>query len=265
MNWEELTSDAFTKAVKQAKGVCLLPLSCLERHAHHLPLGTDTYIVRELCRRAADLEPALVFPDYPFTQILEARHTPGCIGLDPDLMVRLLDNVCREIARNGLHKIVLVNGHGGNNHLIYYFAQSQLASRRDYVVYVPEPPYMSEEPETKAQWETTIDDHAGENETSSILAIRPDLVDKSSLRSDDEGMPRGRLKELSDQKVYTGIWWYADHPTHYCGDGTFGTAEKGERWLTDRSRALAKVIKTIKDDKQAQKLQDEFFRKMEQH
>ena len=262
MNWEELTGDVFPGAVKQAKGVCLLPLSCLERHGHHLPLGTDTYIVRELCRRAADLEPALIFPDYPFTQILEARHTPGCIGIDPDLMVRLLDTVCREIARNGLDKIVLVNGHGGNNHLIYYFAQTQLAEPHDYVVYVPEPPYMSEEPETKAQWETTIDDHAGENETSAMLAIRPGLVDKSSLRRDGEGMPRGRLKELGEAKVYTGVWWYADHPTHYCGDGTFGSPEKGERWLADRSRALANVIKTIKDDKKTRRLQDEFFRKI---
>src|SRR6266487_3160508 len=114
MHWEELTGDQFPEAVAAAQGVCLLPLSCIERHAHHLPLGTDMYIGRELCRRAAEIEPALIFPDFIFTQILEARH--------------------------GLTKIIIVNAHGGNDHLIHFFAQTQLASPRDYVVYVAEPP-----------------------------------------------------------------------------------------------------------------------------
>jgi creatinine amidohydrolase len=262
MRWEELTGDLFPKAAKRAEGVCLLPLSCIERHGHHLPLGTDMYIAREVCLRAADLEPAVVFPDLVFTQILEARHYPGCIGLEPDLTLRLLENVCSEIGRNGLGKVVIVNGHGGNDHLIHYFAQIQLATPRDYVVYVAEPPYQSEDDGTRVQWETEVDGHAGERETSAVLAIRPDLVRKEALRSGKEGMPLGRLKKLRDQGVDTGIWWYADYPTHYCGDGRYGTVEKGERWLNDRAHGLARVIKSIKADKTAKRLQDEFFKKV---
>src|SRR5512136_2901167 len=106
MRCEELTSDQFPPAVAAAQGVCLLPTSCIERHAHHLPLGTDMYIGRELCRRAAELEPAIIFPDFIYTQILEARHYPGCIGLEPEVFLPLWDNICREIAHNGLRKIV---------------------------------------------------------------------------------------------------------------------------------------------------------------
>jgi len=73
MFWEELTSDNFASAVNRAQQVCRLPLSCIERHAHHLPLATDMFIDRDLCRRAAALEPAIIFPNYIFTQILEAR------------------------------------------------------------------------------------------------------------------------------------------------------------------------------------------------
>jgi len=245
--------------------VCLIPLSCVERHAHHLPLGTDLFIGRELCDRAAALEPAVVFPDFIFTQILEARHYPGCIGLDPDLTLRLLENACREIARNELKKIVLVNAHGGNDHLIHYFAQIQLASPRDYVVYVADPAYGEESGDpVNAQWETAVDGHAGERETSAILAIRPDLVRKESLRSEGEGNPLGRLRPLRDLGVDMGVWWYADHPSHYCGDGTFGTAEKGERWLAARAAALAKTIRSIKDDQETQRLQDEFFARINQ-
>jgi creatinine amidohydrolase len=262
MRWEDLTGDQFPEAVKQAGGVCLLPFSCIERHGHHLPLGTDMFIGRELCRRVAGLEPAVIFPDYFFTQILEARHTPGTFGIQPDLIISLLENVCREISRNGLTKIVIVNAHGGNDHLINYFAQIQLASRRNYVVYIPQPAYVTEERATTAIWETQVDGHACERETSMILAIRPDLVKSESMPTDGEGMPLGRLKELSDQGTYVGIWWYADHPTHYCGDGRPATAEKGELWFADRSRALAKALRTIKNDKESRRLQDEFFSKV---
>ncbi len=265
MQWEELTGDLFPQAVKQAEGVCLLPLSCIERHGHHLPLGTDMFIGHELCRRAAELEPVLVFPDFIYTQILEARHMPGCIGIQPDLILHLLENVCSEIARNGLKKIVIVNAHGGNDHLIHYFTQIQLATRRDYVVYVAEPAYASEGAASASQWETTIDGHAGERETSMILAVHPGLARLEALPADGEGLPQERLKPLRDLGTDMGIWWYADHPTHYCGDGRPATVEKGERWFTDRAKALARIIRAIKGDTETKKLQEEFFEKASQH
>jgi creatinine amidohydrolase len=265
MHWEDLSGDQFHETVKQAESVCLLPLSCLERHGHHLPLGTDMFIGRELCRRAVEIEPAIIFPDFFFTQILEARHVPGTVGIEPELIIRLLEATCREIARNGLTKIIIVNAHGGNDHLIHYFAQIQLASRRDYVIYIPQPSYQAENPATAAQWETVVDAHAGERETSMILAIRPELVKPESLPEDGEGTPLGRLKALTDQDIYTGIWWYADNPTHYCGDGRPASAEKGEAWFIDRSSSLARSIRTIKVDRDAKQLQDEFFNRLEQH
>jgi creatinine amidohydrolase len=260
MRWDELTGDLFEEAVQRAGGVCLLPLSCIERHGHHLPLATDMLIGREVCNRAAALESAIVFPDFIFTQILEARHYPGCIGIEPDLTIRLLESTCREIARNGLKKIVIVNAHGGNDNLIHYFAQIQLASPRDYVVYIAEPSYSAEDEEAVlAQWETTVDGHAGEKETSAILAIRPDLAMQAAMPKDNEGMPLGRLQALRDLNVDVGVWWYADHPSHYRGDGLPATAEKGDFWLNARARGLAKAIRAIKDDTETKRLQDEFF------
>jgi creatinine amidohydrolase len=266
MRWEELTSDQFPQAVAAAQGVCLLPLSVIERHAHHLPMGTDMYIARELCRRAAAIEPALIFPDFIFTQILEAQHCPGTIAIEADLILRLLDNVCREIARNGLCKIVLVNAHGGNSSWIRFFAQAQLASPRDYMVYVTEL-FLDPEDEValKAVWQTTVDGHAGEQETSMILAIRPDLVRGDQLPLDGEGMPLDRLKTLRETGVFTGIWWYADHPTHYRGDGSPATAEKGDLLLSAYARALARAIRAIKEDQATKRLQDEFFAASRQH
>jgi creatinine amidohydrolase len=260
MNWEELSSDDFPQAVQKAQGVCVVPLSVIERHGHHLPTGTDLLIGRELCRRAAALEPVVVFPDLIFTQILEARHVPGTIALDADLIVRLLDNVCREIARNGLKKIVLVSAHGGNYHFTRFFAQIQLAGPRDYVVYVADPHVPPDgEAGLAALWETPVDGHAGEHETSAILAIRPDLVRLDRAPADGEGLPLDRLKALNEAEVYTGIWWYADHPTHYRGDGRPATAEKGQRLLDAYARALARTVAAIKRDDMTPQLQREFY------
>jgi creatinine amidohydrolase len=110
-----------------------------------------------------------------------------------------------------------------------------------------------------AQWQTSVDGHAGESETSQIMVIRPDLVDLEQIRADEEGMPRERLAALRQAGIYTGIWWYGDHPTHYRGDARPATAEKGERVLAARARALAAAVRLIKEDGMARSLQDAFF------
>jgi creatinine amidohydrolase len=262
MRWEELTGDQFPEAVQKAEGVCLLPLSVIERHAHHLPLGTDMYIGRDLCLRAAAIEPAIIFPDHVYTQILEAKHVPGTIAIDAALLLPLLDNICREIARNGLKKIVLVNAHGGNSSLLPLLGQFQLQNARDYVVYIADTfPHPDEDTEIRGMFETEVDGHAGEVETSMVMSIRPDLVQADQIHSDGEGMPQERLKHLSKLGIYTGIWWYADHPTHFRGDATLSTAEKGERLLASRARKLAAAIKVIKGDSETMRLQNEFYSK----
>lgn len=266
MNWEELSSDDFPQAVRDAQGVCLVPLSVIERHGHHLPMGTDMFIGRELCCRAAMLEAVMVFPDVIFTQILEARHVLGTIALDAEVILRLLDNICREIARNGLKKIVLVSAHGGNYHFTRYFAQAQLASTRDYVVYVADPIFSTEtEAELAALWESKVDGHGGEQETSEILAVRPDLVRLDRAPVDGEGLPLDRLKALIESGVYTGIWWYADHPSHYRGDGRPATSDKGHRLLDAHAQILARTVRLIKQDSETPRLQDEFFAAGEGH
>ncbi|MBK7477466.1 MAG: creatininase family protein [Haliscomenobacter sp.] len=66
MNWQDLTGNEFIKAVEISEKVCLLPLSCIERHGNHLPLGTDMFIARELCERVAKEESVVIFPDFIF-------------------------------------------------------------------------------------------------------------------------------------------------------------------------------------------------------
>ena len=117
MLWEELTAPEFAAAVKSA-GACIVPLGVIEKHGDHLPLGTDLINVRALAIKAAAIEPAIVFPPYYFGQICEARHQPGTLAFHGGFLLEALRGICAEIARNGLRKIILLNGHGGNIHLL---------------------------------------------------------------------------------------------------------------------------------------------------
>ena len=114
VRWEELTSADFREAIGQAQGTCLLPFGILEKHGAHLPLGTDLLDVRYAALHAAAQNYAVVFPEYYFGQIFEAKHEAGTIAYSAELQLRLLQETTDEMARNGCKKIIIVNGHGGN-------------------------------------------------------------------------------------------------------------------------------------------------------
>jgi creatinine amidohydrolase len=253
--WEELTGPDFIQAIHQSQGVCVLPFGIIEKHGPHLPLGTDLLDVRYAVINAVKQEYAVVFPEYYFGQIFEARQQPGTVAYSLSTQLTLLQETTGEMARNGCKKIVIVNGHGGNESLLPLFAQSQLASPRDYVVYVFRLPHLDVpgRPALKSQ----MDMHAGEVETSHMLAARPDLVHQDRA-TEESGEDQHRLSALPDS-VYTGIWWYARFPNHYAGHGEAATKELGEFDQKTWSRAIAEAIKAIKADDESLKLQNQFF------
>src|SRR5215469_14983484 len=159
VHWEELTAADFRQGVQRSQGVCLLPFGILEKHGPHLPIGTDLLDVRYATLHAADEEYAVVFPEYYFGQIFEARHQPGTVAYSSHLQLELLQETTDEMARNGCKKVIIVNGHGGNEYLLPFFAQAQLESGHDYVVYVLG---LVETPPGGGTKKTSNDMHAGE-------------------------------------------------------------------------------------------------------
>ena len=253
-NWEELTGPDFVQAIHQAQGVCVLPFGIIEKHGPHLPLGTDLLDVRYAVMNAVKQEYAVVFPEYYFGQIFEARQQPGTLAYSLSTQLTLLQETMNEMDRNGCKKIVIVNGHGGNNSLLPLFAQSQLASQRDYVVYVFGLP--NENVPGRPALKTPFDMHGGEVETSNMLIARPDLVhqDRANQQS---GADQHRL-HLPDS-VYTGIWWYARFPNHYAGDASAANKELGEFDQKTWSKEIADALKAIKADDESLKLQNQYF------
>jgi len=255
VHWEELTAADFREGIQRSQGVCLLPFGILEKHGPHLPLGTDLLDVRYAALQAAEQEYAVVFPEYYFGQIAEAKHEPGTMAYSRGLQLALLQETTDEMARNGCKKVLIVNGHGGNDSLLPYFAQTQLDKPHDYVVYV----FDERTPQHGGPARTDkLDMHAGQSETSKMMISRPDFVHQDRAAS-ESGADQARQKIPAD--IYTGIWWYTRFPNHYSGEGATATKELGEyqmKWWID---SVVKAIHEVKADDVSLKLQREFYEK----
>jgi len=257
VRWEELTAPDFRAGIEKSGGTCLLPFGILEKHGPHLPLGTDLLNVRKASIDAAEREYAIVFPAYYFGQIFEAQQEPGTIAYSPQIQLQLLQETTDEMARNGCKKIVIVNGHGGNESLLPYFAQTQMQKPHDYVVYIfglldkakGGPPLKSKGPNM----------HAGESETSTTMVNFPDLVKMDQAKTQSgEDQHRQHLPDT----LYTGIWWYARFPNHYSGDGSLATKELGDYEMKTWEDAIVDAIKAVKADQDSLKIQNEYYQKI---
>jgi creatinine amidohydrolase len=256
--WDELVASDWPIALEKSAKTAVLPIGILEKHGPHGPIGSDLIQVPEIAARATKSEYAVVFPDYFYGQIYEARHQPGTFALPSRLIWELLDATCEEIARNGFTKIVIVNGHGGNPNFLRFFVQSQLERRRDYVVFLHEPapdPALTETVNRMRKSDPAGDQHAGERETATLLYLRPDLV-KMDRATAESGANQQRL---SVPDLYTAIWWYARYPNHYAGQGAVATRELGQLLSEDRVQALIRSLRTVKADTTTLALQKEFF------
>lgn len=256
--WDEITASDWDKALQLSDSTCILPIGILEKHGPHLPIGTDLIHVREWSARATKKEYAVVFPDYFYGQINEAKHQYGTFALSEKVVWDLLEATCDEIGRNGFRKIIIVNGHGGNPEFLRYFLQTRLEKPHNYAVYYFDPsPDSAYQKKFNAMHKSDMadDSHAGERETSSLLYFRPDLAEMDRA-SNESGVNQ---KRLSTPNLYTPIWWYAAYPNHYAGDGSKATVEFG-KFISEHTIAqLVQAIKVVKADKKTIPLQSEFY------
>ena len=243
MRWEQLTYAAFPDAVATCDGVGIIPVGVIEPHGAHLPLGTDMITAHHVAVQAAEREPALVFPAYPWGVNHEGAHLPGSIVVKRELLFQLLQNVCDEMARHGVRKIVITSVHGGNRYFLPLFVQTIVEQNPDYVVYYANPV-------TDDAWERVLETdetgHACEGETSTSLAIEPETVRMDAIPEPFTNR-RGNA-ELKAVGAYSPVDWYSMYPNMYVGDATPATAEKGQAILEEGIAGLAKLLRAVKDD-----------------
>ena len=260
MRWEELSSGEFDACVSASESVCVLPVGVIEKHGDHLPLGTDMYIVNEIAYAAATISPAIVFPYYFMGQISEARHVSGTLAPSHRLIMDSLLEMCDEIYRNGFQKILLLNGHGGNEAFLPFFAQVFPGIDRPYAVYTYFAHHLSAEQHSAILSNSGADElgnHAGFSETALVMHLCPELVHMDRVKT-GESASLGRLDGIKKLGVFTGFNWYADYPHHFAGDPSPATKEQGKYIFDILVGNVVSVLREVKADDVSLNLIDEY-------
>lgn len=122
--YDELTWPEINEAVL-AKKVVLLPIGSTEQHGHHLPLDTDNFLARGVCIAAAKQAPreVLIMPTIPYGYNEHALDFPGTIHVHYDHFIEYCLDVCKSVAYAGFERIIIVDGHGSNEHLCEFIAR----------------------------------------------------------------------------------------------------------------------------------------------
>lgn len=274
MKWEYLREEEFASAIEKSKGVCVLPVGCLEKHGQHLPVGTDSILATEIVNRAAEREEVCVFPTMHFGEKTGAGEFKGTVIFSRELRQKILEETCSEIARNGFRKILVFNGHGGNQSMISEFTRSTLLKKPDYLVFDYAPGADFPTPNkllSGAYGELTKEDravltdyiekkkrygHACFIETGWIYASNPELVRLDKM-DEESGQSTHRFDAFTKLKINSPFAWMANYPDSYAGDSHEGMNDRIASAMMEYSvQKTAEVFKFLKEET----ISEEYYR-----
>ena len=279
MLWENLREEEFEDAILNSKGLCIVPVGCLEKHGQHLPVGTDVIHITEIAKIAAEKETACVFPTMYFGEKTGAGEFKGTVIFSAELRLQILKETCREIARNGFKKILLYIAHGGNQDMLSLFSRSVLFEKNDYMVYTYSIGSDFATPKKLLQknysYLTSEDKeilksyneqkkrygHACFIETGWVYGVRPETVRLDKIDAED-GKSVHRFDKFSEHKISTPLAWMADYPNSYAGDSHEGMNERIARAMVEFSTdSLCEVIRFLKNETMSNEYYEEWIKK----
>lgn len=273
--WLYVTSEDLPKLRDAAKGVCVIPLGSIEKHGLHMPLGADTIQAETLSYLASQQETVCVFPTLPFGD-MSCGHpsTPaGTISLPMTTEMLLLEQLCDQIARYGFRKIIIANGHGGNNLMLGAFMQQLGNKKKDYIVTytdfslrvffqiceyirangsgsVPELTPEDEQIMLRYYDEKIPTGHGCMMETAMVMGIAPESVKLHRL-----GIESGKCRHVSDYLKESRIFmrddgFFEDYPNGYAAevDPVDCNERIGKAMVRFSADHVAKAFKTLKED-----------------
>lgn len=235
--WEDLAAPEFQTL--KSPVVAVLPLGATEQHGPHLAVSVDSTLVDAVIARTKAPEgvTVLVLPTLKITKSGEHDRHRGTLSLSAESLLAVLRDIAVSVHRSGIERLCLFNGHGGNTALL------EMAVRDIRIKYDMIAVHCSWSgfAEYGLDWDAemlTVDIHAGDSETSPMLACAPERVDMSKADNFRPAMLDWSEKwiGLTGQEARPG--WIVDDLNAFgaCGDASAATKEKGEVLLSSSAQ-----------------------------
>jgi creatinine amidohydrolase/Fe(II)-dependent formamide hydrolase-like protein len=244
--WGELTWPEAQNRLKEID-IALLPVGSLEQHGPHLPLDTDAFDAYYLARQVAQtcsVPKPLVLPLIPYGVSYHHDDFSGTIKISPQALSQLVYEIGMSAAKNGITKLVIINGHGGNIPSLQFAAQM---INRDAHIFTCVETGETSDKDILSLIETPNDVHAGEIETSTTLAIRPHVVRRDKIR---KFIPKFSSRYLNFSSKRS-VEWYARiakiSSSGVLGDPTKASRDKGRKIWAVMIEHLVEFVEDLKN------------------
>ncbi|CAG5093083.1 Creatinine amidohydrolase [Thermobacillus xylanilyticus] len=251
--WEErflprLSSPEIRDLPKE-NALVILPVGAIEQHGPHMPVMTDTLIGEAVLTRTMELLPKdsniWLLPPLAYGKSNEHLDFAGTISLSAATLLQVLLDIAASVKRSGFRRLLLLNTHGGNQDLMLVAAR-EIRIANDLMVFYISPGSLAGLADLITEEEREYGIHAGDYETSLVMAVKPDWVH-----------PGKRIREVPDVASYQYLtlegkirfaWVMADiSESGMSGDATRATAEKGEIMLRRIASHLANALQEMCD------------------
>jgi creatinine amidohydrolase len=241
MTWPEVA------ALDKARGALVLPIGSLEQHGPHLTVDCDLHFAERLLDLACEALPEDValwrLPMLPISKSNEHQGFAGSFWLSADTLLRVLHDIADGAVRSGFRRLVLWNCHGGNRALLDVAARD-IRARTGLMVFTVFPPAIVADPVLVTAGEALYGIHAGDFETSLMLALSPDRV-RPALR--DKAFPAFQGQTLALEFSGANVAWLTSDfmQSGTWGDATAATVERGRERLAALVPRLVTVLAEI--------------------
>jgi creatinine amidohydrolase/Fe(II)-dependent formamide hydrolase-like protein len=222
-------------------------VGAIEQHGPHLPLDTDAfdayYLSKEVARVCSDPKP-VVFPPIPYGVSYHHKGFSGTISISPETLSKMVYEIGMDAAHQGVTKLVIINGHGGNVPALHFAAQM---INRDARIFTCVDTGESSDTDVNSIAETQNDVHAGEIETSTALAVRPEHVRMERAK---KFVPEFSIRYLNFSSKRS-IGWHAYtskiSQSGVLGDPTRASREKGKEMWALMINHLVEFVEDLKN------------------
>ncbi len=235
------------EALPKDETLLILPTAAIEQHGHHLPMATDTLLNNFVLGKALELIPKAL-PIYALAPICYGKSNehigfPGTLSVSASTLMAVIRDLGMSIKTSGFKRMVIYNSHGGNSSLIDVMARDLRAEfgLQVFCLYGGGVKLEGLNPQ-----EAAYGYHAGEGETSLVLAAAPELVDTTRYTSCYIRKLEDKGKLVPEHGSATYAWLTRDiSPTGVMGDPTPSSAEKGNLWRNQMAEGVAQSLQEM--------------------